>query len=204
MKILAFAASNSTKSINRQLIGYAGRLLDGGLLPDADVTTIDLNDYEMPIYSVDRQEADGDRATDRARYQRRPNHEQEHDAKQRERGSVGRQPPAEVEERKVDVHRHEAERDAALERDERGPTGSGEPDKKPRGGKEDCDPPTNGGEDGGQRGRHVVVEDERTHQVADVGEDADDQHDLQVQAHPIAQVIDLVRGCGGGHVCGST
>ncbi len=59
MKILAFAASTSTQSINRQLIGYAIRLIEDGLVPNAEVTTIDLNDYEMPIYSVDRQEADG-------------------------------------------------------------------------------------------------------------------------------------------------
>jgi len=59
MKILTFAASNSSKSINKQLVGYAGRLATEGLIPDAEITTIDINDYEMPIYSVDRQEADG-------------------------------------------------------------------------------------------------------------------------------------------------
>ena len=59
MKILAFAASNSSQSINGKLIGYATRLLEEGLVPDAEVTVLDLNDYEMPIYSSDRQEADG-------------------------------------------------------------------------------------------------------------------------------------------------
>ena len=59
MKILAFAASNSTQSINKQLISYASRLIEDGLLADTEVTTIDLNDYEMPIYSIDREEADG-------------------------------------------------------------------------------------------------------------------------------------------------
>ena len=59
MKILAFAASSSTQSINKQLVGYAKRLLEDGLIPDADVELIDLNDYEMPIYSIDRQNETG-------------------------------------------------------------------------------------------------------------------------------------------------
>ena len=59
MKILAFAATTSTTSINRQLIDYATRLLDDGLLDDVEIDTIDLNDYEMPIYSIDRQNETG-------------------------------------------------------------------------------------------------------------------------------------------------
>ncbi len=55
MKLLAFAATSSTQSINRQLIAYATRLL----ADDVDVETIDLNDYEMPIYSIDRQNESG-------------------------------------------------------------------------------------------------------------------------------------------------
>jgi len=54
MKILAFAASNSRKSINKQLITYAATLLD-----DVEVEIIDINDYEMPIYSIDLEEAHG-------------------------------------------------------------------------------------------------------------------------------------------------
>ncbi len=54
MKVLAFAASSSSKSINKQLVTYAA-----GLVPNADVEVIDLNDYEMPIYSSDREEAGG-------------------------------------------------------------------------------------------------------------------------------------------------
>lgn len=54
MKILAFAASNSRQSINKQLVTYAA-----SLLPDADVDILDLNDYEMPLFSVDREAADG-------------------------------------------------------------------------------------------------------------------------------------------------
>ena len=54
MKILAFAASNSRNSINRKLVKAAAELL-----PDAEIELIDLNDYEMPIFSVDREAADG-------------------------------------------------------------------------------------------------------------------------------------------------
>ena len=59
MKILAFAATTSTTSINRQLIDYATRLLEDGLVDDVEVEHIDLNDYEMPIYSIDRQNESG-------------------------------------------------------------------------------------------------------------------------------------------------
>ena len=64
MKLLAFAASNSSQSINRQLVDYAiGLLADGeieGVPAGAlEISTLDLNDFEMPIYSIDRQEAGG-------------------------------------------------------------------------------------------------------------------------------------------------
>ncbi len=59
MKLLAFAASNSRAGINKQLVSYAARLVDGGLVGDVTVETLDLNDYEMPIYSADRQEEGG-------------------------------------------------------------------------------------------------------------------------------------------------
>jgi chromate reductase len=50
MKLLAFAASNSKKSINRQLVTYAASLIE-----DAEVEVLDLNDYELPLFSVDRE-----------------------------------------------------------------------------------------------------------------------------------------------------
>lgn len=59
MKILAFAASNSSQSINRQLIGYATTVLEEGLIGDVTVDTIDLHDFEMPIYSQDREAESG-------------------------------------------------------------------------------------------------------------------------------------------------
>ncbi|MEM9210951.1 MAG: NAD(P)H-dependent oxidoreductase [Pseudomonadota bacterium] len=58
MKVLAFAASNHSQSINRALVGYAATRLKS-LSPSVVIEFIDLNDYEMPIYSVDRQNADG-------------------------------------------------------------------------------------------------------------------------------------------------
>ncbi len=57
MKILAFAASNSRKSINAKLIGYATSILEAE--PGVEVETLDLNDYEMPLYSEERQEEGG-------------------------------------------------------------------------------------------------------------------------------------------------
>ena len=50
MKLLAFAASSSRKSINKQLVIYAASLLEG-----ADVEVLDLNDYELPLFSVDKE-----------------------------------------------------------------------------------------------------------------------------------------------------
>lgn len=53
-KILAFGASNSTKSINKQLATYAV-----SLFKNTSNEILDLNDYEMPIYSIDREKKDG-------------------------------------------------------------------------------------------------------------------------------------------------
>jgi NAD(P)H-dependent FMN reductase len=48
MKIIAFAGSNSKNSINKKLATYAASLFE-----NADVTVLDLNDYAMPLFSVD-------------------------------------------------------------------------------------------------------------------------------------------------------
>lgn len=48
MKIIAFGGSNSTQSINKHLATYAA-----GLFENADVEVLDLNDYAMPLFSVD-------------------------------------------------------------------------------------------------------------------------------------------------------
>ncbi|MEM9517116.1 MAG: NAD(P)H-dependent oxidoreductase [Actinomycetota bacterium] len=60
MKILAIPATNSRNGINRQLMGYAATLLESGTLGvDASVEILDLNDYEMPIYSDERRHGEG-------------------------------------------------------------------------------------------------------------------------------------------------
>lgn len=51
MKLLAFAASSSSKSINKQLATYAA-----SLIPNATVEILDINDYEMPLFSQDKEE----------------------------------------------------------------------------------------------------------------------------------------------------
>ncbi|MEL7398447.1 MAG: NAD(P)H-dependent oxidoreductase [Pseudomonadota bacterium] len=58
MKTLAFAASNHSQSINGALVGYAAARLKM-VSPGAEIEFIDINDYEMPIYSMDREKSDG-------------------------------------------------------------------------------------------------------------------------------------------------
>ncbi|MEM8975400.1 MAG: NAD(P)H-dependent oxidoreductase [Pseudomonadota bacterium] len=58
MKVLAFAASNHSQSINRALVGYAAKRLQR-FYTGVEIEFIDLNDYEMPIYSIDRENANG-------------------------------------------------------------------------------------------------------------------------------------------------
>lgn len=53
-KIIAFGASSSKNSINKQLAVYAANLFS-----NATVELLDLNDYEMPVYSVDREKENG-------------------------------------------------------------------------------------------------------------------------------------------------
>jgi NAD(P)H-dependent FMN reductase len=50
MKILAFSASSSSRSINKQLAKHASSLVKG-----AEVTMLDLNDYELPLFSEDKE-----------------------------------------------------------------------------------------------------------------------------------------------------
>lgn len=54
MKIIAFAASNSRASINQTLAHYAASQIS-----DAETEVLDLNDFEMPIYSPEREETSG-------------------------------------------------------------------------------------------------------------------------------------------------
>lgn len=50
MKVLAFAASSSRTSINKRLLRYAASLIKG-----AEINVLDLNDYELPLFSEDRE-----------------------------------------------------------------------------------------------------------------------------------------------------
>ena len=54
MKVIAFAASSSRQSINKKLATYASTLLE-----NASVEILDLNDYELPIYSTDKEKQIG-------------------------------------------------------------------------------------------------------------------------------------------------
>ena len=50
MKIIAFGASSSKNSINKKLATYAATLFE-----NAAIEILDLNDYELPLYSIDKE-----------------------------------------------------------------------------------------------------------------------------------------------------
>ncbi|QDO94737.1 NAD(P)H-dependent oxidoreductase [Formosa sediminum] len=52
--IIAFAGSNSKQSINKQLVTYTSSLVE-----NLDTTILDLNDFEVPIFSVDLEQETG-------------------------------------------------------------------------------------------------------------------------------------------------
>jgi chromate reductase len=54
MKILAFAATSSTKSINHQLVSYAASQV-AIEYEGAETELLNINDYELPLYSEDRE-----------------------------------------------------------------------------------------------------------------------------------------------------
>ena len=53
-KIIAFGASSSKTSINKQLATYAAHQFD-----NASVEVLDLNDYELPLFSSDKETETG-------------------------------------------------------------------------------------------------------------------------------------------------
>ena len=65
MKVLAFAASNSKNSINKQLATYTANLVE-----NSKVEILDINDYEMPIFSEDREKELGHPAQAQAFYKK--------------------------------------------------------------------------------------------------------------------------------------
>ncbi|MGB0390194.1 MAG: NADPH-dependent FMN reductase [Salibacteraceae bacterium] len=54
MNVLAIAGSSSKTSINKQLVSYSA-----GLFAPAEVNVIDLNDYEVGIFSSDKENENG-------------------------------------------------------------------------------------------------------------------------------------------------
>lgn len=50
IKIIGFAASTSSTSINKNLIGFAAQML-----PEGEVEVLDLNDYSVPLFSIDEE-----------------------------------------------------------------------------------------------------------------------------------------------------
>ncbi|ELV8723523.1 MULTISPECIES: NADPH-dependent FMN reductase [Vibrio] len=54
MKIIAFGASTSSTSINKTLATYAANLVEG-----ADVQVLDLNSYDVPLFSEDKEKEIG-------------------------------------------------------------------------------------------------------------------------------------------------
>lgn len=53
-KILVFAGSNSKASINKQLAVFAGQQL-----ANSELTTLDLNDFDLPLYGIDLENDSG-------------------------------------------------------------------------------------------------------------------------------------------------
>jgi chromate reductase, NAD(P)H dehydrogenase (quinone) len=53
-KIVAFGGSNSKNSINKQLAEYAANRLE-----NVEVNILDLNEFELPVYSIDMERASG-------------------------------------------------------------------------------------------------------------------------------------------------
>ena len=54
MKIIAFGSSTSSTSINKTLATYAANLVEG-----ADVQVLDLNRYDVPLFSEDKEKEIG-------------------------------------------------------------------------------------------------------------------------------------------------
>lgn len=53
--IVVFAGSNSTQSINKRLALHAAKILQDEFKAPVEIEVLDLNDYEMPIFSPERE-----------------------------------------------------------------------------------------------------------------------------------------------------
>lgn len=54
MKVIAFGASTSSTSINKTLATYAANLIEG-----AEVKVLNINDYNVPMFSEDTEKEIG-------------------------------------------------------------------------------------------------------------------------------------------------
>jgi len=54
MKILAFAATSSSKSINRELVRYTAKQISNQY-DGTEIEILDINDFELPLFSEDRE-----------------------------------------------------------------------------------------------------------------------------------------------------
>ncbi|MDU8926902.1 NAD(P)H-dependent oxidoreductase [Alisedimentitalea sp. MJ-SS2] len=59
MKLLAFAASNSRNSINQTLVRHAANLYRTDFDSSVEIDLLDINEFEMALYSTDREAEDG-------------------------------------------------------------------------------------------------------------------------------------------------
>jgi chromate reductase, NAD(P)H dehydrogenase (quinone) len=67
MKVIAFGASSSSKSINKQLATYAANIA-AAVKASVEVEILDLNDFELPIFSQDKEAELGQPAAAKAFY----------------------------------------------------------------------------------------------------------------------------------------
>lgn len=59
MKIVAFAASSSRNSINKQLVTHAASVFKSKIVNDAETEILDLNDFDAPLFSIDAENESG-------------------------------------------------------------------------------------------------------------------------------------------------
>ena len=59
MKVLTFAATNSRKSINKQLVKYAATKLANAEIDYIEIDYVEINDFDLPIYNIDLEEQYG-------------------------------------------------------------------------------------------------------------------------------------------------
>lgn len=55
MNVLAFAGSTSRNSINKQFVTFVSH----HYFPNEEIQILDLNDYDMPVYGIDREKENG-------------------------------------------------------------------------------------------------------------------------------------------------